>query len=404
MTDRKKANGLGSKPRQRKDGRFYSNYTVYVRGPSGKIPKLKTVYGKTATECERNLIRALGDREDGVLLDTHNPQLADYLPWWLERVVADTVKQTTWDGYAKMAGRHLAPTLGHVRLKDLDQDHVLDLKSEMLASGLSNRTVRYAMQTLGKALDYAVGRRTIPANPVRAVKPPRKVKRQLDVWTLKDVLRFFEAASRDRMGPLYVLTATTGMREGEVLGLSWRDVHLDAPNGPVLRVQQNLVRSSKGVEIEHLKTDEGRPVELTRMGVGALRRQREQQERERTAAGDGWGVPRLGKSRRYDLGDLVFTTRNGTHIDPSNLSYHHFGKFLRRAGLPKIRFHDLRHTLATVMFEELQAHPKAVQGMFGHKDIKITMDTYTHYLPTMQGPYVARLDELFGDWTDRETD
>lgn len=95
MTDGKKANGLGSKPRQRKDGRFYSNYTVYVRGPSGKVPKLGTVYGKTATECERNLIRALAGREDGVLQDTHNPRLADYLPWWLERVVADTVKQTT---------------------------------------------------------------------------------------------------------------------------------------------------------------------------------------------------------------------------------------------------------------------------------------------------------------------
>jgi hypothetical protein len=85
------------------------------------------------------------------------------------------------------------------------------------------------------------------------------------------------------------------------------------------------------------------------------------------------------------------------HIDPSNLSYHHFRKFLERAGLPLIGFHDLRHTLATVMFSELRAHPKAVQWMFGHKDIRITMDTYTHVLPTMQGPYVAELDELFGD-------
>ena len=404
MTDKKRANGLGSKPKQRKDGRFYSNYTVYVRGPKGKIPKLKTVYGKTPTECERNLIRALAERDDSVLLDSHNPQLADYLPWWLEKVVADTVKQTTWDGYAQMASRYLAPILGHVKLKELDQDHVLDLKSEMLSSGLSNRTVRYAMQTLGKALGYAVVRGTIPANPVRAVKPPRKVKRQLDVWGLEDVLRFFDAARQDRMGPLYVLAATTGLREGEILGLWWRDVHLNAPSGPMLRIQRNLVRSSKGVEIEHLKTNEGRPVELTRMGVGALRRQREQQEWERTAAGGRWGVPRMERSRRYDLGDLVFTTRNGTHIDPSNLSYHHFRKFLGRAGLPRIRFHDLRHTLATVMFSELfsdlQAHPKAVQGMFGHKDIKITMDTYTHYLPTMQGPYVARLDELFGEWAD----
>jgi integrase len=400
MTDKKRANGLGSKPKQRKDGRFYSNYTVYVRGPKGKIPKLKTVYGKTPTECERNLIRALAERDDSVLLDSHNPQLADYLPWWLEKVVADTVKQTTWDGYAQMASRYLAPILGHVKLKELDQDHVLDLKSEMLSSGLSNRTVRYAMQTLGKALGYAVVRGTIPANPVRAVKPPRRVKRQLDVWGLEDVLRFFDAARQDRMGPLYVLAATTGLREGEILGLWWRDVHLNAPSGPMLRIQRNLVRSSKGVEIEHLKTNEGRPVELTRMGVGALRRQREQQEWERTAAGGRWGVPRMERSRRYDLGDLVFTTRNGTHIDPSNLSYHHFRKFLGRAGLPRIRFHDLRHTLATVMFSELQAHPKAVQGMFGHKDIKITMDTYTHYLPTMQGPYVARLDELFGEWAD----
>jgi len=404
MTDKKRANGLGSKPKQRKDGRFYSNYTVYVRGPKGRVPKLRTVYGKTPTECERNLIRALGDRDDSVLLDSHNPQLADYLPWWLEKVVADTVKQTTWDGYARMASRHLAPILGHVRLKELDQDHVLDLKSEMLSSGLSNRTVRYAMQTLGKALGYAVGRGTIPANPVRAVKPPRKVKRQLDVWTLADVLRFFRAAQRDRMGPLYVVAATTGLREGEILGLWWRDVHFDTPGGSILRIQQNLVRSSTGVEIEHLKTDEGRPVELTRMGVGALRRQREQQERERIAAGGRWGVPRMKRSRRYDLGDLVFTTRNGTHIDPSNLSTKHFRPFLRRAGLPRIRFHDLRHTLATVMFSELRAHPKAVQGMFGHKDIKITLDTYTHYLPTMQAPYVANLDELFGEWTDEDTD
>ena len=165
-----------------------------------------------------------------------------------------------------------------------------------------------------------------------------------------------------------------------------------------------LVAEFGFLEIERPMTDEGRPVELTRMDVGALRRQREQQEQERVAAGDDWGVPRLEKSCRYVLGDLVFTTRNGTHIDPSNLSQHHFGKFLRRTGLPKIRFHDLRHTLATVMFEELQAHPKAVQGMFGHKDIKITMDTYTHYLPTMQGPYVARLDDLFGEWTDAEVD
>ncbi len=279
---------------------------------------------------------------------------------------------------------------------------MLDLKSEMLSSGLSNRTVRYAMQTLGKALGYAVGRGTIPANPVRAVKPPRKVKRQLDVWALHDVLRFFRAAQQDRMGPLYVLAATTGLREGEILGLWWRDVNFDTPGGPILRIQQNLVRSSTGVEIEHLKTDEGRPVELTRMGVGALKRQREQQEGERIAAGDRWGVPRMKRSCRYDLGDLVFTTRNGTHIDPSNLSAKHFRPFLRRAELPRIRFHDLRHTLATVMFSELRAHPKAVQGMFGHKDIKITMDTYTHYLPTMQGPYVARLDDLFGEWTDRE--
>lgn len=206
------------------------------------------------------------------------------------------------------------------------------------------------MQTLGKAVDYAAVRGAVAANPVRAVKPPRKVKRQLDVWNLKDVLRFFEAANRDRMGPLYVLAGTTGLREGEILGLGWRDVDLDSPSGSVLRMQRNLVRSSKGVEIEHLKNDEGRAVELTRMGVGALKRQLRQQLEERFAAGSRWGVPRMKKSRRYDLGDLVFTTRHGTHIDPSNLSTKNFRPFLERVGLPRLRFHDLRHTLATVMF------------------------------------------------------
>ena len=134
--------------------------------------------------------------------------------------------------------------------------------------------------------------------------------------------------------------------------------------------------------------------------MAALRAQRKRQLEERLAAGGRWGVPRMAKSRRYELGNLVFTTRHGTHVDPSNLSTCHFRPFLERAGLSRIRFHDLRHTLATVMFSELAAHPKVVQGMFGHKDIKITMDTYTRYLPTMQGPWVQRLDDVFGDWPD----
>lgn len=144
-------------------------------------------------------------------------------------------------------------------------------------------------------------------------------------------------------------------------------------------------------------------VHETHTFVGQPQASAEQQEEERLAAGDRWGVPRMKRSRRYDFGDPVFTTRNGTHIDASNLSAKHFRPFLRRADLPRIRIHDLRHTLATVMFSELRAHPKAVQGMFGHKDIKITLDTYTHYLPTMQAPYIANLDELFGGWTDEDT-
>lgn len=392
----RRAKGEGT-VRQRADGGWEAREPPEVV-PPGQKPR--SFYARTKTEAIRKLRDAIRDREDGLDFDARKQTLEEFLQRWLRDSVKGSVKQRTYDGYEYVVRVHIVPELGHVKLGSLTPAHAQALYRSKLDDGLSNRTVRYVHQTLHRALKQATRWRLIPANPIEATDPPRKVKRQLDVWGLEDVLRFFEAARSDRMGPLYVLAASTGLREGELLGLWWHDVDLDAPGGPVLRIQRNLVRSSIGVSIEHLKNDEARAVELTRVGVAALRAQRKRQLEERLAAGSRWGVPRMAKSRRYNLGDLVFTTRRGTHVDPSNLSACHFRPFLERAELPRIRFHDLRHTLATVMFSELAAHPKAVQGMFGHKDIKITMDTYTHYLPTMQGPWIQRLDDVFGDWPD----
>jgi integrase len=202
-----------------------------------------------------------------------------------------------------------------------------------------------------------------------AVKPPRPAPKEIRALSADETRRMLETAVGDRLEALYVLAVHTGMRQGELLALRWQDVDIE---NAVVSVRRSLTRSGGKVVFGEPKTKKSRrSIRLTPQAVEALRSHLERQLRDMEILGD-----------RYQDQGLVFTTNTGAPIDPSNLRQCSFVPLLKRAGLPHMRFHDLRHTCATLLLSR-GVHPKFVQELLGHATIAITLDTYSHVIPSM---------------------
>ena len=371
---KKNGNGEGGISR-RKDGLYMARYTVHT--PTG--PKRKTLYGKTRREVDEKLTKAKVDRDTGFVFDADNLTLGNYLDRWINDSVRDTVRQRTWERYEQIVRVHIKPALGRVKLKNITPTHARALYREKLDTGLAPRTVNYVHTTLSKALKDAVADGLITRNPASSVKAPRPKKKEIRPLSSEQAKAFLETVRGDRFEAAFVVALHCGLREGEILGLKWSDVDLDAG---ILQVRRTLSEALAGQLFEPPKNGKGRSVKLTARAVEALRNHLTRQIEEIESLGD-----------RYRDQGLVFPSRVGTPMNAKNLTARSFKPLLKKAGLPDIRFHDLRHTFATLMLQNGE-HPKVVQEMLGHATIAITMDTYSHVLPNMQRDAVARLGTL----------
>ena len=369
---RKRGNGEGSITK-RKDGRWMARYTVQT----SEGPKRKHIYGRTRQEVAEKHSKAVSDRVGGLVLDGDHETLGAYLERWIDEVVRDTVKQPTLENYAYVVRRHIIPELGRVRLRALKSREVRRLYREKLDAGLSPRTVQIIHTVLRKALQQAVRDDILPRNVCDAVKAPRQTKKEIRPLTPKQAKTLLEIVREDRLGALYALAITAGLREGELLGLRWEDVDLERG---VLQVRRQLTRTRDGLSFTAPKRGKARAVRLAATAVAALETHKATQNGKRTRAGSLW----------QETG-LVFTSTIGTPVDVGNLTYRSFRPLLKRADLPRIRFHDLRHTCATLLLSK-GTHPKIVQEMLGHANISMTMDTYSHVLPDMQERAVSAMD------------
>jgi integrase len=364
-------------PRKNKAGKTTSYRGAYA-GPDGKR---RYVSGKTKEEARRNLRKARGDAERGLVFDADNLKVGEYLDRWLSDSVRDTVKATTFERYEQIVRLHLKPALGRVKLKALTPAHVRGLYREKLEAGSSARTVRYVHTTLHKALKQAVMDGLIPRNATESVKPPQPSREEMHPLVPEQAKLLLKAAreGEDRLEALYVLAIHTGLRQGELLGLKWDDVDLEDGS---LQVRRTLTLTKDGPIFTTPKTSGSRrSVKLTCKATEALKHHLERQLGEIDRVGSLWSE-----------NGLIFASETGDPLDRRAVTTLKFKPLLKHAGLPEIRFHDLRHTCATLLLTR-NVNPKIVSEMLGHATIAITLDTYSHVLPNMRDQAAAAMEE-----------
>ncbi len=372
----RRGNGEGTITR-RKDGRWEAKYTAHTAEGS----KRRTLYGKTRKEVADKLARALTDRASGYTFDTENLTVGEYLDRWLNDSDRGSVRTSTYERHEQIVRLHLKPAFGRVKLSKLTPAHVQGLYRHKLDSGLSPATVQKIHVVLHKALAQALKWNLIPRNAADAVKAPRSAPEEMRPLSPDEARKLMEAAQGDKLEALYVLAMHTGMRQGELLALKWEDVDL---NEGVIRIRRTLVRSGGRIALGEPKTKGSRrPVYLTGAAVEALRTHLDRQLED---------IERLGDLYR-DHG-LVFTSEVGTLINPTNLRRRSFAPLLDRTGLTRIRFHDLRHTCATLLLSR-NVHPKYVQELLGHATVAITLDTYSHVIPGMGNHTARAMEDVF---------
>lgn len=321
----------------------------------------------TKREAQAALNEALTAHQRGTYIAPSKQTVAEYLEAWLPAVQFE-VAATAWTNYREIVGRYINPHLGQVRLAELTPMRVKAWHSALRSGGgakgrpLSASSVQLAHRVLHRALADAVRWNVLLHNPASAARAPRAERPEMQAWTIEEATRFMGAVAGDRLEALWTVALHTGMRRGELAGLRWKDVDL---NGSSLTVAQQRTASSYEVVVAPPKAKSHRQLVLAAPTVEALRRHRAQQRRERLAAGSLW----------TDSG-YVFVDELGVPYHPQRLRTL-FEKACNAVGVPAIRLHDLRHTMATLALQA-GVHPKVVQEQLGHAGIDITLDIYSH--------------------------
>jgi integrase len=305
--------------------------------------------------------------------------VAEHLRNWLTGYVKTNCSERTLDGYEAIIKHHLTPALGHILLKQLIPQAIQAYYGQACEK-LSARTVHHHHRVLSQSLKYAVRQGYLGRNPCDLVDPPKPRRKSMRTLTPHEVEILLRTAQDSQYYPVIYTAVSSGLRQAELLGLRWRDIDPDIMLS--ISVSQVLYKR-RGVYIfKEPKTSHSRRlVSMTPKLAGFLREYRQ----ERKALCHQLGV-------ELSLDDLVFANIEGKPLDPSMLS-HNFGKIAKRADLPGVRFHDLRHTFASLMLLR-GAKPKVISEALGHSSVAFTMDVYSHIIEGMQSDAMALLDEV----------
>ena len=360
---------------KRSDGR-YSGFITLENG------KRKYFYGKAEKEVLKKVRQAIYERDQGMLATGPEQTVRQWLEYWLEKVHKSHIRVSTYEEYAAIIRKHIVPVVGHLRLQKLTLQHVHSLYAQKLEEGLSPARVKTIHAVLHSALKYAVRANLVARNVSDMVDLPSIEKHEMQPLEPEQAQLLLEKVGEHRLGALLTVALATGMRQGELLALRWQDVDLKLGE---LQVRRSVrYRGRRGLLESKPKTESGvRRVALPGFVVEVLKQHRASQLETRLHAGASW-VER----------DLVFCRPDGNFIKAPTLRYQFF-RLLEKAGLPRMRFHDLRHTAATLLLS-MGVDMKVIQSILGHSDITTTANIYTRVLPSIQQKAMEKMDRLLG--------
>lgn len=365
--------------------RHKGSWTIVIdlgRDPlTNKRKRLVRGFKGNKREAEKELARLINEYETGQYIEPSKIKLGQYLLRWLEDYGRPNLAPTTYYSYSKIIEKHIIPVLGNIILNKLQPMHLQQYYSQKLQT-LSNRTVLYHHRVLKEALSHAVQWQLLSRNVADAVQAPKNKQKDIELPDLKNIDRLLNAAIEHQDYEIILCALFTGMRRGEILGLRWHDVDLKKNMIFVRNTLQRL--PDKGLFFTEPKSKKSRrQILMPQFLSNILQNHRKRQLEEKL---------RLGQL--YQDHDLVFPRPDGTPQDPGQLS-HRFKDLVDNIGLSGLRFHDLRHFHATLLLAE-NINPKKVQERLGHQTISLTLDVYSHLIPSMQNEIAQKLDDIYG--------
>ena len=365
---KRRANGEGN-IRKRKDGRWEGRYTAGYDPVTGK-QVFKNVLGKTQAEVKEKLKKALEVNEQVDFTRTGKHTVSSWMEEWFENVCKIKVRPSSHQTYRGYIDHHITPYIGKIPLEKLstmdlqklyrklmNNGRVERIEAENQPKGLSAKTVRNVNQVISSAMDFAVAQKIIPENPCKAVALPKIEHKEMQTIPADQLQTFLTEARATGVYEMYYIELATGLRRGELLGLKWSDI--DWKNG-IIKVKRQIARVDGKIVEAPLKTKNSyRTVSISPQAIEVLKQQ---------------------KAKTND--QYIFPSPNGGPISPDSVN-NMLKRVLERAGIPKVRFHDLRHTFATIALQN-GVDIKTVSGMLGHFSAGFTLDTYAHVTTSAQ--------------------
>ncbi len=381
---------------------------MYSRGMRGSVRKPRTAGGtwsyrldldvdaagqrfqkqvggfRTKKEAQTALNEALSSVQHGTYVAPSRQTVAEFLSLWIEGVKSE-LAITAWSNYRMVVNFYIVPHLGSKRLTELTPVQIKAWHTKLLehgrkdGSGLSSRSVQLAHRVLHRALADAVRWNLLMVNPASRVKAPRANSAEMQAWTAEEAVRFLGGVADTRLLALWIVALHTGLRRGELAGLRWKDIDV---GGATLTVAQQRTTADYAVVVMAPKAKSQRQLQLAPATIAALEAHRKRQRIERVAAGPAW------ENTGY-----VFVNELGQPYHPSRLR-EMFEKDCIRVGVPAIRLHDLRHTMATLALQA-GVHPKIVQEQLGHSAINVTLDIYSHVPQAVKREAAGKIAGIF---------
>lgn len=373
----RKGNGEGSIYQRKSDRRWVAAITLGYDAHGRR--QRRTAIAASKVEARQKLQELQREATQGLNLD-RDPSLGSYLRKWLKESAPRTLRPRTLAGYASIIERHLIPALGRIPLRRLQPGDVEAYLNGVIEKRLTPRTAQYHHAVLRRALGQAERWGLLSRNPARLVTAPRPQRREVRPLTLQEARHFLDGVQDDRLAALYTVAVYLGLRQSELLALRWQDIDLDDLDAPTAMIVHSLQRYGGAYHLDEVKSLRSRrTITLPPAVVDALRAHRARQNSERLQAGPIW----------QQEWNLVFSNEIGEPLDGTALT-RAFQQRLAEIGLPRQRFHDLRHLSATVLIAQ-KVPLRAVMEILGHSTIAVTADTYGHVSRELQADAMDRM-------------